>query len=604
MGKALQQFAGNRPLLLYIYFNMLPLKDIPDLNAETLIPHKKMRLSTFARLAWTLMAVIVLGVVLLIAKKFDIGRLRGPDHYVDKAREAVAKKDWPAAVSAIQKVDGKMREDPKFMRLLADYLIETRTEPGMLAQVLEKLDTAGLFQAEDHLWLAQAYLADGRSTLARSTLDRVLSEQRETLLYHELRVAILKSEGRAKDAVDAENLLFRRFAHDPGVAVRKAARELVGTFPEIQEAAAKRLWQVAESGEAHSLTAIRVLTAHRGLTPIQATHLQQLADKHAQITIDDRFNISSVLLRLKPDQRQSILQIEIDRNKNSGTTSQSFQKLIAWLAREKEFGRVLKLVPRESLIKSAELFPAVAQDLAQREQWRDLMDLIQKGKELPVSNARAAGWRALASRNLQPTDHRATRAHLEEAITEGLAKSERQALITAIVIAEELNMADLVLEAMQKLAILDPSREKEHLEKSWQLAMRLKQGDVLAKIAGRLIELNPGNDTLVGRQDYLRLLRGEAIEVAASKDRPSTDTGDKEWLLRALKAYRLGDHPLAAASTAKIKSMTNLTSGESAVYAGLLAKTCGETASAFQIAEKIRPELLLAEEIVFLEMAF
>jgi len=78
---------------------------------------------------------------------------------------------------------------------------------------------------------------------------------------------------------------------------------------------------------------------------------------------------------------------------------------------------------------------------------------------------------------------------------------------------------------------------------------------------------------------------------------------DASRLLQALKAYRLHDLPLLAAALGKVRNARVLSTGERAVFAGLLA-TNGQPAPAFQMAESVRPELLLDEEAVFLRLAF
>lgn len=573
----------------------------PDRSQETLLPKHGMKLSFFAKTAWGLVLLVVMAVVWLAINKFDIGRLRGSDHYLEQARHAVGAKDWVLALAAIQKVDMEARGEPKFLRVLADYLIGTRSEPATLSQVLEKLPGTPQALPEDDLWLARSYLAGGRVAQARTALDRLPPGQRGTLAYQETLVLLLRDEGLPREAAEAENALFARFADDPGVAMRKAARDLKGTFPEIREAAEKRLWEIASRPDEHGLAAIRVLTGLPGLTLAQATRLQQLADSQSSMAAIERLNIDSALLRLDPARREAILEAVIARFKDAG--GQSFQQLVAWLAREKESGKILKLVPREALAQSVELFPAVAQDLAQRGQWTDLLELLEKGKPMPVSNARAAGWRALATRNLQPADPRAARAHLEEAIAEGIAKKDQHALAAAIALAEEWNMLDLALNSMLKLAVPDAPNEFALLERCWQLASRLKQEPVLDSLAERMAELKPGSPVLARRHDYLRLLRGEGIEVVGAGLAQAPGPSDADFLLQALKAYRMGDMALVSSTLEKIRSTADMTAGESAVYAGLLAKARGETARAYQLAEKVRTELLLVEERVFLDMA-
>lgn len=573
-----------------------------ETTGETLLPNKRGELSSFAWTVWSSVFLMLLAAVWLVVSKFDISRLRGSTHFMDQARQAVDAKKWTEALDAIRNVDGQARGQLEFSRILADYLIATRSDPSSLTQVLEKLQGTPLARPEDDLWLARSYLAGGRPAQARTALDRLPAAQRETHDFLETLIILLREEGRSREGAEVENILYARFASVPSVAVRKAARDLRGTFPEIRAAAEKTLWEIAIGTDENALAAIRVLISYPGLTLPQVVRLQKLAEGQEALTTFERLNIASALLRLEPGRREEILQAEITRLKDA--KGETLQHFVAWLAREKEFGKIMKLVSRASLAQSAELFPVLAEDLAERGQWSELLELVEKGKSVPVSNARAAGWRALAARNLQPADTRAPQAHLEEAIAEAIAKKDEVALAAAMALAEEWSMLDLVLDAALKLAVPDSPNEFAMLERGWQLASRLKREPVLEDLAERMARLKPGSPILARRNDYLRLLRGEGIEAVAGGAAPGPNASDADLLLHSLKAYRMGDTSLASSTLAKIRSTAEMTAGETAVYAGLLAKVRGEAARAYQLAEKVRPELLLTEERAFLNMAF
>lgn len=574
---------------------------MPDLPTPSpLILVVKRLFSPFACFVWALVFVLLYFGVRLVEKKFDVELLGGSGHLLEDARKAAQQNDWPAALQAIQKIPDGNRHKPEFLRVLADYLMATRTEPAVLVDVLERLDAAGESKPEDSLWLSRAHLALGRPEPARIALERTPSGP-ESLDYLETKMSLLKSEGLRREAAEVENVIFNNFADDPAVAVRKAARELNGTFPEIQKAALARLWQIGASPDGNGLSSIRILGQHTGLTLPETKRLQQLAAKHPTVTLDDRLNIASKLLRLEPSQREALVQAEIEGSKDAGPDA--FQRLIAWLASEKEFEKIVSLVPRDTLNKSKELFPAVAQDLAQRERWQELLQLLDKKKPLPVSNARAANWRALAAKHLHPTDVREARSHLEEAILDGAGKNDTHALEDAASLAEEWHMTDLALDASQKLAAPGLPRQVEMLEKCWQLASRLKRESVLSEVAERLARLKPDSFLFAKRHDYLRLLRGKEIEVTLTKSDSPSAASAASLLLEALKAYRLHDLAQASAALRKVHDTSDFSIGEKAVYAGLLAAACDEVSQAYQLAEKIRPELLLDEELVFLEMA-
>ena len=165
-------------------------------------------------------------------------------------------------------------------------------------------------------------------------------------------------------------------------------------------------------------------------------------------------------------------------------------------------------------------------------------------------------------------------------------------------------MPDLALEAYLTLAEPGSRQELELLEKCWQAAANLKDSSILEDLARRLATSWPENRRFALRYDYLRLLRGEKLElsVAKSSDADASVRASSVFLLEALRAYRMEDMFLVSYFLHSISGTDDLTTGERAVYAGLIA-ACGEVSAAYQLAEKIRSELLLAGEKAFLERA-
>jgi len=577
-----------------------------EFTSESLLPRKHGNISPFAKLVWYQIAFVVLTVIVLLATKFDFARLLGTDHFIRKTRQAIAAKDWLTAVGVLRHIGGRDRERDDYLRVLADYLEATRTEPALLDATLVKLDAKGLMLPVDFVWACRLRLVGGNIAAARTLWDRIPATSRQTAEVMKLSIALLKEEGRLQEAAKVESLLFEQFADDPETAVLKAVRDLEGTFPEIQQAALNRLWEYAGREDAPGPMAIRVLSQRKDLTPYDANHLRELADSNPGIVIGDRLPIISTLMRLDPSQRDRLLAAEVKRYENGDSEVQT--QLASWLAKEKEYDKVMALVPEAMLMKSPDLFPQVAQGLAEQGRWEDLMKLIPKGKKLPVSNARAATWRALATKNLQPDHTKEIRSYVEEAIREGQVERNGLAVMGAARLAEEWAMADLALKAYEVLAVPGSAQEADLLEHCWQSATTLKDSTMLLKLADRRASLKPGNFQLALQRDYMHLLCGDQVETALASSKAVTGApvleleSDASRLLQALKAYRLHDRPLLTAALEEVHNARELTTGERAVYAGLLAVN-GQAAQAFQMAESVRPELLLDEEAVFLRLA-
>ena len=580
---------------------------MPEFHSDSLVPHRHGVISPFAIFTWCAIGLVVLGVIALFVFKFDFSRLRGTDHFIGKARQAIAAKDWPAAAGAIQHIQGPARERAEFLRLVADYLEATRSDPTLLDTILDKLDAKGAMQPVDFIWSCRLHLVAGRIEAARKALDRIPAATRQTAEVMKLSIELLKEEGHPREAAEVESQLFEKFADDPETAVRKAVRDFDGTFPEIQQAALNRLWELARREDETGITAIRLLSQRRDLTLSDAGHLRELADNRPGIAAGDRLAIISILMRLDASQRDRLLADEVKRYEKGDAAVQT--QLASWLAQEKEYDKVMALVPEALLMKSPELFPQVVQGLAEQGKWEELMKLIKKGKKLPVSNARAATWRALATKNLQPDNAKEIRAQVEEAIREGNAEKNGLAVMGAARMAEEWAMADLALKAYETLAVPGSPQEGDMLENCWRAAVTLKDSSMLLKLADKRSRLKPANVRLALQRDYIHLLCGDQLEttlaataVTAGDPEGEQSKSDVSQLLQGLKAYRLHDTALLAASLGKVRNARALNTGERAVYAGLQAVN-GQTAQAFQLAESIRPELLLEEETVFLRLA-
>lgn len=577
-----------------------PKPEIPDTNVESLIPQKGGSLSLFAILGWVMISMFLLGITVVVLKKFDVVRKFQSSQFVTMAREALDAGNLPEALSAIRQVQGPTRDTPDFLRLLAQYLHKASVEPALLADTLEKLALAGNVQPDDVLWLSQARFRTGDIRRARAAWDRLSSSQRSGLMAMKLNIDLLRNEGNLREAAEIELQLFQLFPDEPEVAFRRAVKDLDGPFPEINDAAWKVLFKMAANGGRTGLDAVRALSRRTELTLSEAEQLLKLAEAHPDITPDDRLIIISTLIRLNPARREKTIQAEIDRCRTGGPVI--LAQVAAWLASEKEYAKICELAPASVLLESPALFPMVAQGLKEQQRWQELMDLLKKGKRIPVSNSRAAGWRALAARNLNPSDIKAARAHLEEAIQQGVSEKDALALMGAASLAESWHMPALALKAYQALAQPGSPSEVQMLEKCWKMASIQSDSALLASLAARLLKIKPGDLQFVRRHDYLCLLRGVELETTLLDGATATRSAS-DLLLEALKAYRLHDLAHASIVLHKVGDTRDFSMGEKAVYAGLLTSAGGDVSQAYQIAEKIHYEGLLPEERVFLKLA-
>lgn len=556
------------------------------------------------RLSTSLILWTIAGTLLLIFAAHSLydGVQLPTKSYLQRGEEAVAQQDWPAALGAIQKIPEGDRQRPGFLRLLADYLIGTRSSPELLANTLHKLKPSVLFRQEDHLWLCSAWLNSQHPDRARAAFEAFPPGIASSLEATQLKIELLRKEGQQHEALQIQDSMEKIFTTDPKVAVQHAWKEWNSPFPEVRQKAHDRLWDLALRHDAPGLSAIRTLTQDTALTRTEADQLLRLATQHPDAQVSDRLKIVSLQIARQPERRQEMIQAEVTRHQSGGPAV--LAQLSSWLSKEKEPGRILQLIPESRWKKQPALLPLVVQAFVDQARWQDLLRTLQEADNAhQFSQAQLKNWRAQALKKLHPEDAIQPREELASAIHQGNVEKSHLALMTSAHIAEDWQLTDLALQAYQFLALPGVVDEAGLLEKCTQMAALLKDTEALSAATVRLATLQPGNTRAARRASYLRLLRGEMLETAFRPTSRPAEDDSTAWLLAALKAWRLGDALTSRDKLRHIQDSARFPPGERAIYAGLLAKACGDIARAFQVAEKVRPELLLPEEIAFLKMA-
>jgi|GEM_PF-840202 len=573
-------------------------------EAAARTPYGHAAQSTDPRLPQSMILWTIAGTILLIFTAHSLydGALLPTKSYIQRGEEAIAQQDWPAALGAIQKIPEGERQRPGFLRLLADYLIGTRSSPELLANTLQKLKPSVHFRQEDHLWLCSAWLNSQHLDRARAAFEAFPPAIASGLEATQLKIELLRKEGQKREALQIQDSMEKIFTADPKVAVQHAWKEWNSPFPEVRQKAHERLWDLALRHDAPGLSAIRTLSQDTALTRTEADQLLSLATQHPDAQAADRLKVVSLQMAQQPEHRQEMIQAEVTRHQSSGPAI--LAQLSSWLSREKEPGRILQLIPESRWKEQPALLPLVVQALVDQARWQDLLStLTEADNARQFSRAQLMNWRAQALKKLHPEDPACPREELESAIRQGNGEKSYLALMTSAHIAEDWQLTDLALQAYQFLALPGVGNEAGLLEKCTQMAALLKDTDALSAATVRLAALQPSNTRAAHRAAYLRLLRGEMLETAISTTSRPAEGDSTAWLLAALKAWRLGDTLTTRDKLRHIHDSALFAPGERAIYAGLLAKAGRDIARAFQVAEKIRPELLLPEEMTFLKMA-
>jgi tetratricopeptide (TPR) repeat protein len=471
---------------------------------------------------------------------------------------------------------------------------------------MKRLIAGGQGTPADYLTLAKAHLSVSEVAEARALHTSLPDDQRNSKDGLELLAQVLRAEGRATEAEDTLRRALMTDSKNPESKLRLALLDYENAFPEIQARARQTMWELADNKDKTALSAFTFLSRDKNLTAPEANRLLKAAEDHPDADPSHRLEILSAVMRINPHLREEILDAEVKRYE--GKPIPQLVGVVAWLAREKQHTRILKLVSPQVAFQSQEIFPYVAQALGEEGRWADLRRMLTGSQSMPVQGARVQVWLAQAASKIDPSDRDTPRQHLENAVELASKNDDLGSLASAAQVSEEQGLYTLSIRAYERIAKASPRNEIEMLEKVYELALRNRDTPKLFEIGERICELRPGSGLYRDRIQYLTLLTGNRMETVALS--LATHYGQSivegqttripSALLQALSAYRFRDSTALDASLLALQShYPNLTPGQRAVTVGLL-RSAGRAVDAFRLAESINATLLLPEEEVFL----
>jgi len=513
----------------------------------------------------------------------------------EEAVKAIDAEDWGHAVACIHKARSYSPEEPAVLRATIAFLKLTESDPVFLSQQLRALSEKEALTIEDQILLSRSLLKAGSAPRAREVLEKLPAEARQQPEVLTLASTIATAEGRGEEARELQQLAKLNQPDTAASKLEKALAQRNSAFEKDRQAARSALWRLTRDATDTGLLAITHLTVDPQLDWAQTDALIKLAKNHPHPSLPVHLGILSARMRLRPDLRDQIIDEEITRFQQDG--GGKLEEIARWLALEKQHARVIQLVPERLRRTSRDLFPIVAQALAEEGRWKELKTMLTHEKP-PVRPTRVRLWLAEAESHLS-SDDTETRHHLKSCIETARLEKDLDILTAVVSTAERLSQPDLALQACQHLIQLPAAAEQvEILQKAADLASSLRDTRLMLEYTRQLHQLRPASPAYADHLAYLRLLLGEEMEVVTSA------AENTPVLHQALSAYRLGDREglarmLPSITTAKPE---DLPAGRRAVLSGLLA-TAGDAARAFQIAEKVPETLLLDEERAFLKLA-
>lgn len=530
--------------------------------------------------------------------------------YIPEVERYVEAEDWMNALRHLNDATRWAPDDPAVIRTAVMFVERTGSEPRSMIRFLSKLDEQGILTQDEMSKLGKAYVSLPDLKLAHATFDRFNGEQSQKRPALELLALIQNAEGLAARSFLTQRQALMTDSGNPQSVLDLAMLDARSGDPSLSGPARERLWPIARGGTEQSIQAIEFLAQHRLLTAREAEDLLTLVqgikqDNKAEIA---RFAVLSAIIRLHPHKRDQIVNQEIRRW--NGRPAAHLPPLMAWLVKEQQFERVLRMISDKTASSNTDLLPHYVGALRGLGQWGPLKALLTGRVDANFPSAQLRIWQAEAESHL--SEDPTTPRHLLNTVFEQTGRGEHaEAAMRAAEMAEHLSYWDISRRFYEGIAARQKGTSLSMQLKVYEMAQKETNGEAMLRSSQQLMKLKPTDVVYLDRANYLRLVLGTDIEIAVKTIDEAAAlpahhiTPDRLValsFLRALAAYRQGRVNDIAPALAQVKDMDTFPPGARAVFAGLLAIS-GNTSSAYQVAEKVPSTLLLPEERRFLARA-
>lgn len=525
-------------------------------------------------------------------------------------RQHIEEENWQQASAALRDARRWAANDPAVIRAALDFIATIGGDPRSTISLVRQLQETGAATSADLALMGKMHLNLGETDKAKAIYAHLPPSEHEQRPSLELRAGILQADGFLEQAATARRAALQLNPDDPGSLRQLTRMDLSSTNPALRSAMRERLWRLArDPGAPLSLTAVELLAGDKELTVPQAKELLQLVETSQAMPArreTARFIALSARLRLSPHLRSDLIDQEIGRWKDRSLAQTT--SLVAWLVEEREFARVLRMVPARTAARHTDLLPHYVNALRGERQWQELRAFLASGGIDPSFPAqRRRLWQAEAQAHLQP-DLEQTRQTLARVYEEAGRGNDLNTTLQAAALAEQLNQWDLAQKYYAAVAGKHAQTRQLLPAKIYQMAEFQRDGPGMLDACAQWLVAQPDNLLLLTQKLYLQLLLGIELETARQQlhniSQPAAlPNPDRLHLCRALAAYRHGQHDAVRDALSHVTEPATLPAGERTVYAALFKLTGGDVGAAFRLVERISPALLMPEEQVFLKRA-
>ncbi len=568
---------------------------------------------------WTLLAVVIFiaaAVIGLNARKvYNVGIEYLASRAAVKVEQAMEAGDQVGASELAGEMYRKYPNSSAILRVTAKFLTEISQDHVNAVAMLKRLIATGKGTQDDQLLLAQTQVKAGdvvAAAAALKALPEALQNGRKGLEAKSLIAAMTGNRA------EAETLLRQALncePNDPECKLKLAILDEAQAFQSgPRNNISDRIWEVARRGDKTALTAIRHLADSSTTTSANVDELLALITAHPQATDSIRYAVLRTHHRLRPLDTKALVEKEITRQR--GKSAQEIPDFFRWLVAVGYQHRIEEILPVELALKDAKSLLIYIDALSANGEWQALSDLMQRQK-LPISAATKSLVLGQSHGQLQSRNPQIAGQFLREAM-DAAGPNDRVILDRVAQSAESLGLTDLAKDAYRKMLLQRPEGRVELLEKIMNLCRQDRDVKGMIDTLKELHQLRPGFQGYADQLDYLRLVSGIEMELAANvvwtADRePATLTqGYPRALMTAMTERRFGREQEWRVAASAVPDPNKLSPGLRAVMTGYYAQL-GEREKAFRLGETLvgtlvngvltgdKRGLLLDEELRLLE---
>ena len=522
-----------------------------------------------------------------------------------KLRQQIKERNVSQAAATLREARRWASDDPEVLHASLEFLTSVGGDPRGSISLVRRLQETGAATPDDLALLGKMHARMGEIAKAREIYDQLPPTVRQQQNGLELQADLLQAAGNKTDANAVRRTALQNAVDDPARLRQLAVMDLTSNDPARRKAMSERLWQISRTDSPASLTAIELLSKFKELTVPQCDELFQIVE--ALPTADNRrevarFSMLSARMRLSPQLRDEVIAQEIMRWKDH-TPAQTVP-LVNWLVTEREFSRVLRLVPAQTAARYTDLLPAYVDALRGTGKWQELDTFITTGgidPAFPVQKIRL--WQVETQRHLQPDPQR-SRQMLLRIYEEAGRGDDPTTTLAAGNLAEQLNQWDLAERCYAAVIAKHANARQTLLPRLYQMTAYQHDGPGMLSASAQLLELKPESTQLLSQKLYLQLLLGIDLELAQAQLQDvlqsAAEPTDILHLLQALSAYREGQIDATHTPLRQVAHPEDFNAGMRAVYAALLKLSGGDAGKVFRLIERIPTALLLPEENRFL----